>query len=147
MNIFLLGFLLLLCSCVGKNTGPFGISDNNLQPCSKENICLSSSTSLKNKKDYIEPIKFYEKKSIAYKKLIKILSNYSVQFIAKNPNYIHARFDSSLLAPQRDAEFYFLPNNKVINLKISRGAGWPGFSSSRTLLEEIKFKFFQHDTN
>ena len=144
--IFIASFAILLSSCNSKNTGPYGILNDSFYPCSKEGICISSRNNIEDKPRYVEPIKFYETKKVAYEKINKLLLKYNAQIISKKSEYIHAKLTSSF-GTERNAEFHFLQNENIVHMKMTTSSIWPDFGKTRNLLEEIKFKFFQHDIN
>ena len=108
---------LMLCSGIfllGCNTGKASnLTDQSpsgkisLMPCPKSPNCVSSMMPA-DSKHYIAPLRYTEKKELAYQNLVGMLeSNSRARIVVKKANYIKAEFRSAIFRFVDDVEFLF----------------------------------------
>ena len=111
-----------------------------LAPCPDTPNCVSSLA--RDKRDYVEPIRYEGEKAVAHHELLEILNSLKrVRVVRIEENYIHAEFVSFIFRFVDDVEFYFDPAEKLIQVRSASRTGYSDFGVNRRRIEKIQKLF------
>ena len=112
----------------------------SLKPCPASPNCVSSMA--KDKKHFIEPIRFGNSRKASHKCLLKVLKSLPRTKITVNgSDYIRAECTSLLFRFIDDIEFVFDERKKIIHVRSASRTGYSDLSVNRKRIESIRKKF------
>ena len=137
--------LLLLSGCFNKEAPGIDAVKNNerspLTKCPEESVCFQSLDP--HSASYAEPIKYTQSRGEAItllKDIFNTLSGFEIRH--ETPEYISVTHTSSLLKIKTTYEFD-LRKLKIMHLRAISHAPSYDFGDTLSLLEKIKFRFYQ----
>lgn len=131
--------------------------ENNMKTDAKENTnmitscpstpnCVSSID--RDRKHFIEPLRFEGSAKDAQQRLLKVLSSLKrTRVVTHEPNYIHAESVSAIMRFVDDVEFLFDDRQKVIHLKSASRVGYSDLGVNRRRIEKIRKLFNERNHN
>lgn len=132
MKLVLLAFILF--TPVFANTVEFD--------CSNQDVCFQSTQ--KKKEKYSEPIKYEQPKQEASRLLSDVLNTLGLEVIKKSDNIISASKKSTFLKVVTRIDFS-LEEENTIHFKVSSDSPKLDWGEANTLLEQVKFRFYQNN--
>lgn len=131
MRIF---FILILVS--------LNIQAQTLLNCQGRKLCFQSIA--KDQANFIDPIKYERPKANAAKLLQEVLNTLGFKVLKMDENHIKALKKSSFLKVKTEVEFD-LSVNHIINLMASSDSPKLDWGDTESLVEKIKFRFYQNN--
>ena len=117
---------------------------DRLRPCPDTPNCVSSLAG--DQKQFIEPISYQGERTVAQQELLGVLKSFKrVRMVRIEEDYIHAEFVSSFFKFVDDAEFYFDPAQKLIQVRSASRTGYFDLGVNRRRIEAIRKQFDQKE--
>ena len=114
-----------------------GVRDGFLSPCPSSPNCVVSQNT--DETHYIEPITYQSDRQTAKETLLKVLSVVPATITVKETeDYIRTESRSKIMGFVDDAEFYFPPGKKVIEIRSASRLGESDLGVNRRRLEQIR---------
>jgi uncharacterized protein (DUF1499 family) len=110
---------------------------NRLAPCPKSPNCVSSKGPMDE--HHIQPLHYTGNKEAAYQKLVTLISSHQrARIVAKEANYLKAKFRSAILEFVDDVKFLFSADQPVIDVRSASRVGYYDFGMNRRRIEDIR---------
>ena len=130
------GFSQIFSGSVPQN---LGVTDQQLAPCPDSPNCVSSQAPASDKEHYIAPLTYDGDRQTAKAQIIKILSVVPrTEIVEQTDDYIRAESTSRLMGFVDDLEFYFPPDQNIIEWRSASRLGESDLGVNRRRLEQIR---------
>ena len=130
------GFSQVFSGSVPQN---LGVTNQQLAPCPDTPNCVNSQASTGDKEHYITPLAYEGDSQTAKAQIIKILSVVpGTEIVEQTDDYIRAESKSRLMGFVDDLEFYFPPDQSVIEWRSASRLGESDLGVNRRRLEQIR---------
>ena len=127
----------------GKRPTDLGYTNSKFKPMPRSPNAVSSTTA-KDDKHYIEPLKFDGTAEVAWKRLNEIVSGQKgVTVVSTNAGYTYAEFKTPLMGYIDDVEFALDTNASVIHVRSASRLGESDLGLNRKRVEAIRTAFGQ----
>ncbi|MBH8564678.1 DUF1499 domain-containing protein [Nostoc sp. CENA67] len=114
-----------------------GVNNGHLSACPASNNCVVSQNA--DAKHAIDPIPYHVSRDAARETLLKVLTVVPrTEVIEQTDNYIHALSKSRIFKFIDDVEFYFPPDESVIELRSASRVGESDLGVNRRRMEQIR---------
>ena len=114
-----------------------GIHNSHLIDCPASPNCVSSSAS--DDEHYIAPIEYTAAPDSVRDKLVAVLENQPrTEIVEQTDDYIRVQFTSRLMGFVDDAEFHFIPDEKIITMRSAARLGESDLGVNRRRLEQFR---------
>ena len=132
--IFFLSSSLLLAATALATTG---IDNGHLSSCPSSPSCVVSEEG--DPDHYIAPITYQGDRDSAKAMLLKVLAVVPrTEVVEQTDNYIHSESKSRIFKFVDDSEFYFPPEQKIIQMRSAARIGESDLGVNRRRLEQIR---------
>lgn len=127
-----------------------GVTEQRLAPCPASPNCVASQDPADDQEHYIAPLTYggdlaesrSGERQIAKMQIVKILGVVPrTVIVEQTDNYIHAESTSRLMGFVDDLEFYFPPDQNLIEWRSASRLGESDLGVNRRRLEQIRFAF------
>lgn len=148
ISLLLVSYLCLAGNLSAEAASPFagsvptnlGVSQGSLSPCPKSPNCVVSQNG--DESHTIPPLAYQTERGTARATLLKVLSVVPRTVITQeSDDYIRAESTSRLLGFVDDVEFYFPPDEPVIQMRSASRLGESDLGVNRRRLEQIRLGF------
>ena len=113
----------------------------SLDLCPETPNCVSSMMPIESKR-YIAPLRYTDKKDLAYEKLAGMIESDSrARIVARQANYIKAEFRSAIFKFVDDVEFLFSSVQSIIEVRSASRVGYYDLGNNRKRIEDIRMKW------
>lgn len=127
----------------GKRPTDLGYTNGKFKPTPKSPNAVSSTTA-KDDKHYIEPLKFDGSADVAWKRLNEIVSGQKgATVVSTNAGYTYAEFKTPLMGYIDDVEFALDAGASVIHVRSASRLGESDLGLNRKRVEAIRTAFGQ----
>ncbi|MCM1988546.1 DUF1499 domain-containing protein [Oceanirhabdus seepicola] len=139
----LIVLFLLMYSKNTQTPNNLGVKDGKLAPLSNKPNCVSTQTTMGDKK--IVPLPFKENLIKSREEILNIIKSFpNTNIIEMKDDYIYVVFTSSRMKYNDDVEFYFDINDKVIHFRSASRVGYSAMGSNRKRYNIIKNMYFKN---
>jgi len=143
----ILGVLIVLFLLMySKNTqspANLGVKHGKLAPLSNKPNCVSTQTTIGEKK--VIPLPFKENLVKSREEILNIIKSFpNTSIIEMKDDYIYVLFTSSTMKYNDDVEFYFDINDKVIHFRSAARVGYSDMGTNRKRYNNIKNMYFKN---
>jgi uncharacterized protein (DUF1499 family) len=119
-----------------------GVTSQQLAPCPESPNCVSSQAPATDKEHYIAPLTYDGDGQTTKAQIIKILSVVPrTEIVEQTEVYIRAKSTSRLMGFVDDLEFYFPPDQNIIEWRSASRLGESDLGVNRRRLEQIRLTF------
>ena len=132
----------------GRSPSDLGVRDGKLKPPSRTPNSVSSQAGLWPDGDYastyasIEPLRVRGDSATAITRLRALLSTWpGARIVAEEPDYLRVEFMTRWLRFVDDAEFWFDPATKAIQVRSASRVGSRDYSVNRRRIEAIRARW------
>jgi uncharacterized protein (DUF1499 family) len=122
-----------------------GVKDGKLKPPSKTENSVSSQAAAWKDGEYasayaqIEPLRVADNAEASMAKLKAIIASQSgARIVTERPDYLYVQFETRWMRFVDDAEFWFDPATKVVQVRSSSRLGRKDFGANRAHIEAIR---------
>jgi uncharacterized protein (DUF1499 family) len=130
------GFSQVFSGAIPQN---LGVTNQQLAPCPASPNCVTSQAPAGDQEHYIAPLAYAGDLQTAKAQIIKILSVVPrTEIVEQTDDYIRAESKSRLMGFVDDLEFYFPPDQNVIEWRSASRLGESDLGVNRRRLEQIR---------
>ncbi|MBA3313734.1 MAG: DUF1499 domain-containing protein [Planctomycetota bacterium] len=128
-----------------RSRGP-GLVDGRLAACPRSPNCVRSCSPASDGVHHIEPLRFTDPPSDAWRRLIDILKRQPrTTIVTAEDSYVHAEFTTPVLRFIDDGEFLLDAPAGVIHVRSASRLGRTDFGTNRKRIEALRATFEAHD--
>lgn len=123
----------------GKPPSDLGVKNGRLKSAPRSpNAVTSQADDVQHK---IAPLSYKSLQAQAMEVLVKIIEETPrARIVTRSTDYLRAEYESALLGFVDDAEFYFEPGSKLIQVRSASRLGYSDFGVNRARIEDIRRK-------
>lgn len=122
----------------GQRPANLGVKDGKLSSCPNSPNCVVSQGN-PDAEHAIAPLTYSADKATAMAKLKQIIeSTPRTRIIEQSDDYLYAEFETKLMGFVDDVEFYFDPNEPVVQVRSASRLGQSDLGANRSRIEAIR---------